>query len=134
MDIKSCVDEVLKELQEIIKNGENIKIERVMQKKEVIGKCPRCGKNIFESKKNFYCEGFVDDPQCDFAIWKTDKFFVDKEKVLTKTMAKGFLSGKSVKVKGLKKKDGSGKYDANINIIEKEFKGKKYVNFNMNFD
>lgn len=134
MGIKSCVDEVLRELQEIIKNGEHIKIERVMQKKEVIGKCPRCGKNVFESKKNFYCEGFVDDPQCDFAIWKTDKFFVDKEKTLTKTMVKGFLSGKSVKVKGLKKKDGSGKYDANINIIEKEFKGKKYVNFNMSFN
>jgi len=134
MDIKSCVDEVLKELKEIIKNGENIKIERVIQKKEVIGKCPRCGKNIFESKKNFYCEGFADDPRCDFSIWKTDKFFVDKGKTLTKTMAKGFLSGKSVKVKGLKKKDGSGKYDANINIIEKEFKGKKYVNFNMSFD
>lgn len=134
MDIKSCVEEVLKELREIIKNGEHIKIERVMQKKEIIGKCPRCGKNIFESKKNFYCEGFVDDPRCDFAIWKTDKFFVDKEKTLTKTMVKGFLSGKSVKVKGLKKKDGSGKYDANINIIEKEFKGKKYVNFNMSFN
>ncbi|WP_298846191.1 DNA topoisomerase [uncultured Clostridium sp.] len=134
MDIKSCVDEVLKELKEIIKNGEHIKIERVMQKKEIIGKCPRCGKNIFESKKNFYCEGFVDNPRCDFVIWKTDKFFVDKEKTLTKTMVKGFLSGKSVKVKGLKKKDGSGKYDANINIIEKEFKGKKYVNFNMSFN
>jgi len=49
-------------------------------------------------------------------------------------MVKGFLSGKSVKVKGLKKKDGSGKYDANINIIEKEFKGKQYVNFNMSFN
>ena len=76
----------------------------------------------------------MDGPICDFAIWKTDKFFIDKDKVLTKTMVKGFLSGKSVKVKGLKKKDGSGTYDANINIIEKEFKGKKYVNFNMSFN
>ena len=34
------------------------------------GKCPNCGKNVFESKKNFFCEGYKDDPKCDFVIYK----------------------------------------------------------------
>lgn len=49
-------------------------------------------------------------------------------------MVKNWLNGKAVKVKGLKKKDGTDTYDANISMIEKEFNGKKYVNFNMNFN
>lgn len=135
MNIESCIDQVAKELYEIIKNSNSIEIEKVEAKeKEIIGKCPRCGKNIYESEKNFYCEGFKDNPRCDFSIWKADKFFIDKGKKITKTMAKSFLKGKSVKVKGLKKKDGSGTYDANITMIEKDFKGKKYINFNMSFN
>lgn len=135
MNIESCIDQVAKELYEIIKNSNSIEIEKVEAKeKEIIGKCPRCGKNIYESEKSFYCEGFKDNPPCDFSIWKSDKFFIAKGKKITKTMAKSFLKGKSVKVKGLKKKDGNGTYDANITMIEKDFKGKKYINFNMSFN
>ena len=44
-------------------------------------------------------------------------------------MAKSFLQGKSVKVKGLKKKDGQGTYDANISMDDTG----TYVNFKMKF-
>ena len=41
----------------------------------VIGKCPRCGKNVVEGKKSFFCEGYYDTPSCGFALWKNDRFF-----------------------------------------------------------
>ncbi|MPU17876.1 DNA topoisomerase III, partial [Acinetobacter baumannii] len=129
IEISKAVEMAAIELKEIISNGKNIEIEKVKVEKEVIGKCPRCGKNIYESDKSFYCEGFKDDPKCGFSIWKENKFFKDKGKKVTKSMAKSFLQGKSVKVKGLKKKDGSGTYDANISIDDTG----KYVNFKMSF-
>lgn len=132
--IEDGINVVKKLLQQDLKK--QVEVENLSEKpeKEIIGKCPRCGKNVYEGLKSFYCEGFKDDPKCDFSLFKDDRFFKDKGKKITKTMAKAFLSGKSVKVKGLKKKDGSGTYDANIDMIEKEYKGKKYINFNMNFN
>ena len=35
--------------------------------KESIGPCPRCGGNVTESKKGFFCE----NPSCRFALWKS---------------------------------------------------------------
>ena len=106
------------------------KIERPKVEKEVIGKCPKCGKNIYESEKSFYCEGYKDNPKCSFALWKNNKFFEDKGKKLTKTMAKSFLSNGKVNVKGLKKKDGSGTYNATVVMT---LNG-DYVNFKLEFN
>lgn len=40
--------------------------------REPIGICPRCGKRIFEGKKNFYCESGRDG--CGFTLWKEDRY------------------------------------------------------------
>ena len=56
-----------------------------------IGKCPRCGKNVVEGKKSFYCEGYHDTPSCGFALWKNDRFFTSKRKELTKKIAASLL-------------------------------------------
>ncbi|MFD1674308.1 hypothetical protein [Alicyclobacillus fodiniaquatilis] len=34
-----------------------------------IGKCPVCGKPVYESPKSFSCVGWK-DKSCDFTIWK----------------------------------------------------------------
>ena len=135
--IQETINLIADELKGIITGSEKIEVEKIKsekQEKEVLGKCPRCGKNVYESEKSFYCEGVRDESKCTFSIFKDDKFFKDKGKKITKSMVKNWLNGKAVKVKGLKKKDGTGTYDANISMIEKEFNGKKYVNFNMNFN
>lgn len=136
MTIQETVNLIADELKDIINKSAEIEVEKIQgekKEKEIIGKCPRCGCNIYEGDKIFYCEGFKNNPKCEFVIFKEDKFFKDKGKKITKTMAKAFLQGKATKVKGLKKKDGNGTYDANVTMIEKEFNGKKYVNFNMTF-
>ena len=39
---------------------------RFQSEKTVIGKCPRCGCDVFEGKKNYYCSS----KECSFAMWK----------------------------------------------------------------
>ncbi len=65
--------------------------------KEVIGKCPRCGLDVHEGNKNFYCV----NKECKFSMWKDDKFFVNKKKKLTKSIAKALLSKGHIQVKKL---------------------------------
>lgn len=39
--------------------------------REVICQCPKCHKNIYESKKAYYCEGFLEEENpCDFRVRK----------------------------------------------------------------
>lgn len=79
-------DTFIKEISEFVKkiieyeNKNLISIEVKKEEKEVIGICPKCGKNIYESKRNFYCEGFKDNPKCNFSLWKEDKFFTSRGK------------------------------------------------------
>lgn len=128
--IDAAIEIFSNELIEIFNNSKDTFIEKVEIEREVIGKCPRCGKNIYEGKNNFYCEGYKDDPKCQFTMWKEDKFFKDKGKKLSKAGAKSLLAGKKVKMTGLKKKDGTGTYDAYVVLNDTG----KYVNFKLDFN
>ena len=121
------------DLSNMINNAKQIevnKIETPRVEKEVIGQCPKCKKNVYESEKSFYCEGYKDEPKCSFTIWKNNKFFEDKGKKVTKTIAKSLLSKGKANVKGLKKKDGLGTYDATFVM---SLNG-DYVNFKLEFN
>lgn len=96
--------------------------------KEVIGNCPRCGKNIYENKKSFYCEGYKDNPKCNFSLWKEDKFFAARGKKITKTIAKKLLKDGKVEMKKLKSKAGK-EYNAVFIMGDTG----KYINFKMEF-
>ncbi len=77
-----------------------IKIER-----EIFGKCPKCGRNVIENTKAYCCES---SKSCGFTIWKTIA-----GKKLPEGAAHSLLeNGQTAKLKGFKKKDGSGKFDA----------------------
>lgn len=105
------------------------KISRTYPDREIIGKCPKCGKNIYENSKAYYCEGYIDEPKCNFSLWKDNKFFKDKGKKLTKTMAKKLIALEEIEVKKLKSKEGK-EYDAFIKI---KLPVEQYVNFDMRF-
>ena len=103
--IQDTIDSVSKELKNII--NQNIEIPRVYNDsdREVIGKCPRCGKNIYENSKGFSCVGYRDTPPCNFTIWKTMKFKSVEIKI-SKTRAKKLIKGEDIVVKKIKgKKD-----------------------------
>ena len=50
--------------------------------REVVGKCPRCGGEVAEMQKGFFCQ----NEGCKFAIWKNSKWWEMKRKQPTKTI------------------------------------------------
>lgn len=94
--------------------------------REIIGKCPRCGKNIYEGRQNYYCEG---GKECGFTIWKEDKFFLSKRKPLTKPMVKRFLEKGRIKAVNLYSEKKDKTYDAYIFMEDTG----QYVNFKLHF-
>ena len=97
----------------------------------IVGVCPRCGKNVVEGKKSFFCEGYHDTPSCGFAMWKNDRFFTGKRKELTKKIAAVLLKNGRVKVTGLFSEKKGVLYDATI-ILDDD--GGKYVHYKLEFD
>ena len=87
--------------------------------REVLGKCPRCGKNIYEGKANFYCESGKDG--CGFTIWKEQKIYHD---VITADMVKKLLNRQSISLKAVNKE---GKTYTAYYVLDDD--GGKYVNF-----
>lgn len=94
----------------------------MFRSREVIGACPRCGSDVVEGKKNFYCTC----RECQFSMWKDDRFFTSKHKELTKPMAAALLKNGRIKVKGLFSEKKGVLYDAFVVLADT---GGKYVNY-----
>ncbi|MDL2215933.1 DNA topoisomerase 3 [Ruminococcaceae bacterium OttesenSCG-928-N02] len=92
------------------------------QDKETIGTCPRCGKPVYEGKKNFYCS----NRDCSFTMWKNDRFFENRKKQLTKPIAAALLADGKAKVKGLYSEKTGKTFDATVLLADT---GGKYVNY-----
>ena len=56
--------------------------------REIVGKCPRCGADVAEGKKGFFCE----HNECRFALWLDSKYFADKKITVTKPFVKTLLT------------------------------------------
>ena len=97
----------------------------------VVGKCPRCGKNVVEGKKSFFCEGYYDTPPCGFALWKNNRFFAAKRKELTRKIAAALLNNGRAAVSGLFSERKGVFYDATVVMVDD---GGKYVRFELEFD
>lgn len=62
--------------------------------REVIGRCPRCGSDVTESKKGFFCER----SDCKFGLWRDNKFLTAKRITLDKQMVAALLERGRVRV------------------------------------
>ena len=62
--------------------------------REVIGRCPRCGSDVTESKKGFFCER----SDCKFGLWRDNKFLTAKRITLDKKMVAALLERGRVRV------------------------------------
>ena len=88
----------------------------------IIGKCPRCGENVYEGKKNFYCG----NRGCQFVMWKNDRFFEQRKKAFTPKIAAALLKNGKAKVKDLYSEKTGKTYDATVLLADT---GGKYVNY-----
>ena len=97
----------------------------------VMGKCPRCGKDVVEGKKSFFCEGYYDTPPCGFALWKNNRFFASKRKELTRKITAALLRDGRAHVTNLFSERKGVFYDATVVMVDD---GGKYVRFELEFD
>ena len=63
----------------------------------VVGKCPRCGGPVTESKTGFFCE----HRDCRFGLWKDNRYLSAKHIILTKKMAEALLKDGRTFVSGM---------------------------------
>ncbi len=98
VDIKKYVAEIINEGK--INSTKNVSFEQTgkKSKREIIGTCPRCGREIFESKKSFFCAGYRNFPSCRFSLWKEDKSLSERGVTLTKEIAASLLKNKQAEV------------------------------------
>lgn len=66
--------------------------------REIIGNCPRCGRNIYENAKSYSCSGWKCKPKCNYALWKDDKVLIEKGIVLSVKDAKELIEKNEIKV------------------------------------
>ncbi|MDU3679698.1 MAG: DNA topoisomerase 3 [Flavonifractor plautii] len=94
--------------------------------REAIGPCPRCGKPVYEGRKNFCCS----DRSCGFVLWKDDRFWTSRKKELTKKMASDLLKKGCTSVRGMWSEKKGAAYDA---VVVLNDTGGKYVRFKLEF-
>ena len=83
---------------------------RFQTAREVIGKCPICGSDVYEGKSNYYCS----DRSCPFALWKSNRFLESMKKSMDKKMAVELLKRGRTHIKGLYSKKKDSKFDADL--------------------
>ena len=95
------------------------------QERESLGPCPRCGGKVTENRKGFCCE----NKECQFAIWKDNKWWADKKKQPTKAIVSKLLKDGRARVSGLYSERTKKTYTATVLMLDKG----NYVNFSLEF-
>lgn len=94
--------------------------------REVVGKCPRCGCDVTESKKGFFCE----NTECRFGLWRDNKYFSAKHITLTRDHVTKLLTDKRVYMTGLYSQKNGKNYDAWVILDDNG----EFVRFRLEFD
>ena len=120
-DISDMINDLVSTY-EVIKEADTL----FPSKSQSIGQCPRCKSQVMENKKGFCCE----NRDCSFALWKDNKFFTAKKKVLTKAIATDLLKKGKASLAGCYSQKTGKTYDA---VIILDDTGSQFVNFTMEF-
>ena len=120
--IEAMAAELVKKYSHISEDGQKL----FQPEKETVGLCPRCGKPVYEGKKNFACS----DRACQFVMWKNDRFWTSRRKEMTRKMAADLLKKGRASVKGMWSEKKGSTYDA---VVILDDTGGKYVNFKLEF-
>ena len=94
--------------------------------REVVGRCPRCGGEVAEMQKGFFCQ----NEACRFAIWKNNKWWAAKKKQPTKVVVTALLKDGRARLTGCYSEKTGKTYDATVVLEDDE----QYVSFRLEFD
>lgn len=132
------IEDIIRTLNNTIAIEQQREHKSMAAPKPVLGKCPKCGGNVYEGKTKdgnivYYCEN--NPKSCIFRLWKDDFFFTSKKKTLGVATVKALLSKGKVKVCGLYSKQKDKTYDAIISFADrKDLNGNPRIGFSMEFD
>lgn len=93
--------------------------------REAVGRCPRCGGEVTESQKGFFCQSGT----CRFAIWKDSKWWSAKKKQPTKAVVAALLKDGRARLTGCYSEKTGKTYDADVLLEDTG----EYVNFKLDF-
>ena len=112
LDADAFMAEISLMVNELVKTYSVIKGAEVLfpSGRDVVGKCPRCGGDVTESKKGFFCETNA----CRFGLWRDNKFLTAKKITLSKKMATALLKDGEIPVKGIFSEKTGKSYDATL--------------------
>ena len=112
LDADAFMAEISLMVNELVKTYSVIKGAEVLfpSGRDVVGKCPRCGGDVTESKKGFFCE----TNDCHFGLWRDNKFLTAKKITLSKKMAAALLKDGEIPVKGIFSEKTGKSYDATL--------------------
>lgn len=121
-EIKAMVQDLVQNHSLVSEEGHKL----FVPDRESVGSCPRCGKPVYEGRKNFACS----DRSCGFVLWKNDRFWTSRKKELTRNMAAELLKKGRIHVKNLWSEKTAKTYDAAV-ILDNT--GGKYIHFKLEF-
>ena len=115
-------------IQELVQTYKVIEDAEVLMKpvQEPMGNCPCCGKSVIEKSKGYFC----DSKQCNFALWKNNRFFDSLGKKLTKQIAEKLIKDGKAKLKGCKSAKTGKTYDCTVVMTVEDGR----CNFRLEFD
>ena len=115
-------------LQELVADYQGVRVASALMQE--VGKCPRCGRPVYEGKRSFYCSGYQQSPPCSLVLWKNNRFFLEKQKVFDRKLAAEFLKTGRVKMSRLYSEKKGIYYDA---VVVMQDTGEKFVQFKLEF-
>lgn len=107
-------DEFMKDItdlvDDLVKNYEPVKGSEILfpSGREEVGRCPRCGSPVTESKNGFFCE----KNDCRFGLWRDNRFLGAKKINLTRKMVSALLKDGRTFVSGIYSEKTGKSYDA----------------------
>lgn len=115
---KNFMSEIEKFTKELVeKYSEKAENSPFAKEKEILGKCPRCGQNIYEGKMSYYCESGKEG--CGFTVWKKVKY---PDTSVSPEQMKSLLSNGKAKLEAVSKE--GKKYTADFALEDTG----KYIN------
>ncbi len=110
MDADAFLAEISAMVSELVRDCKAVPGAEVLfpSGRPVVGKCPRCGSDVTESKMGYFCE----KNDCKFGLWRDNKFLSGKKINLTKKMVTSLLKDGRTYSSGIYSEKTGKTYDA----------------------
>lgn len=120
------IEQMVQELVHTCHEVDETKKKLFLPERMPIGKCPKCGGNVYESPSNYYC-----GERCKFVLFKNDGYFTALGKELDLPIVQALLKDGKATVTDLLSKRTGRRFTATLHL---DLSSGDYPRFRMEFD